>query len=499
MRTLILLLILFTPSLWASSDDIPENLYHQIQVKPLDGLPHYPSLTLDNLPVLNTREYTDGWQHPLDNINQISALIADDSGYYIAGTTLHSEDINVQFNRHEIDDLLGSPSYIASTDKELFSTSTNKKIAVSLFHLNRQGELLWVNRLENDIVSSGPMVRLPDGRTLLAMTPLMLDEENGFSSFLFFISADGQTLQRHELPNTLINSLLLTSQGNILAGVVRREASEDSSSTTLRQYAYILNADGTLQNELLLANHPGGNLVYKVLSLSKEYEDSFVLSGGDSVFIIDKGEKPLERFFLHPTLDQYADYYINTFYRDNDKNLLIQGFYGREKSLLAEIKVNYLQSVTRPTNPVDELTPSYQRMLDNPLLRGIYNDMLSDMRHQIRERSTPFNAVLTHDRELINLVDLVEESTQHVYTGSVSENGLRLIERIYNGEQQYYLLDKDSHLLIRGQMPTSFCQHLCLLHDNTLMSLQWDDERGYVLHQGEFTPTAVDTAETSNH
>ncbi len=493
MRTLTLTaMILLAPCLWASSNTIPDNLMHHLRMQPLDGLQAYPSLELDTLPSRNSRKYVPGWQHPLQNINHVSAIIADDSGYYIAGTTLHSDDIEVHFDRGAIDDLLSSPSSHGSTEMDLFSTSTPRKIAVSLYHLAADGSLLWVNRFDNDLVTSGPMVRLPDGRILLAMTPLLIDEENSFSSFLFVISAGGQILQRREFNNEILNSLMLTSAGEVLAGIVRRETVEGRSAKTLRQYAVFLDTEGRKQREVALAKHPGIKLVYKTLSLIKEYDDVFVLSGGDTVFTISKAGERLSQTQLSPSLESYAAYYINAFYRDADKNLILLGSYGREKSLIAEMQLNYLQSVTMPTTPGLELTPAYQRMVDNPLLRGVYNDLLRDMRRRISEQGTPFNAVLTNKGELINLIDPEQESQQHGFTGSNAPDSLILIERIKNNEQQqYYLLDHDFNLLLRDKQTEPFCEDRCLLTDSSLVYLQWDkDLPGYQLHQGEFATTS---------
>ncbi len=493
MRTLTLTaMILLAPCLWASSNTIPDNLMHHLRMQPLDGLQAYPSLELDTLPSRNSRKYVPGWQHPLQNINHVSAIIADDSGYYIAGTTLHSDDIEVHFDRGAIDDLLSSPSSHGSTEMDLFSTSTPRKIAVSLYHLAADGSLLWVNRFDNDLVSSGPMVRLPDGQILLAMSPLIIDEESSFSSFLFFISAEGQILRRQEFHNELINSLMITTDGQVMAGVVRREIPPGKDYMTFRQYAYFLDREGSKQRQILLAKSPGIDLIYKALSLAKEYDDAFILSGGDSVFIIHKSGEPIQQTRLSPDLESYTDYYINAFYRDADKNLILLGFYGREKSHIAEIQLNYLQSVTMPTTPGLELTPAYQRMVDNPLLRGVYNDLLRDMRRRISEQGTPFNAVLTNKGELINLIDPEQESQQHAFTGSNAPDSLILIERIKNNEQQqYYLLDHDFNLLLRDKQTEPFCEDRCLLTDSSLVYLQWDkDLPGYQLHQGEFATTS---------
>ncbi len=501
MRILIMIAtLLLASSAWASKPEIPDNLRHHVRMTPLDGLPIYPSLELDDLPVPPTRQYVEGWEYPLKNINVVSAIIADDNGYYIAGTTLHSEDIGIEFNRSAIDDMLGSPFSVASSSDDAFSTVSGKNIAVSLFHLAHDGKLKWVSSFENNLVSSGSMIRLHDGRIVLALTPVTIEEASEFSSFLFFLSESGTILQRKEFRDELINSLFLTSENEILAGVVRREIPQGKSQMDFSQYAYFLDTDGHKASQVVLDDHPGDQLLYKALTLIKEYDDAFIFSGGDAVIELSKTGEALKKAFLRPILDNYSDYYINAFSRDDQRNLILLGFYGREKSPLAEMKVNYLQSVTRPTRPGDELSPSYQRMHDNPLLRGIYDEMLSDMRTQIRERGTPFNALLTSDWTLINLINPKQESRQYTYTGNTNADGTFLIEKIKNGKQeQFYLLGKDTKLSMRdrNREQTPFCLNQCLLTGDKLLYLQWDDDLpGYSLHQGEFVPLSTQTATT---
>jgi hypothetical protein len=502
MRILIMIAtLLLASSAWASKPEIPDNLRHHVRMTPLDGLPTYPSLELDDLPVAPTRQYVEGWEYPLKNINMVSAIIADDSGYYIAGTTLHAEDIDIEFNRSVIDDIMDDPYSVASSSDEVFTTVSGKDIALSLIHLAADGTLEWVSSFENDLVSSGPMIRLRDGRIVLALTPLIVDEASEFSSFLFFLSESGAILQRKEFRDELINSLFLTSDNQILAGIVRREIPPGKSQMDFRQYAYFLDTEGHKASQVDLADHPGDQLVFKALSLIKEYDDAYFFSGGDAVFKLSKKGEALEKTYLRPILDHHSDYHIKAFFRDNKHNLALLGFYGREKSLLAEMQVNHLQSITRPTRPSDELSPSYQRMLDNPLLRGVYNDMLSDMRAQIRERGTPFNALLTSDWTLINLIDPKQESTQYTYAGSSNADGTFLIEKIKNGKQeQFYLLGKDAKLSMRdrNKEQTPFCFNKCLLVGDKLLYLQWDDDLpGYSLHQGEFVQlsTQADTTQ----
>jgi hypothetical protein len=134
------------------------------------------------------------------------------------------------------------------------------------------------------------------------------------------------------------------------------------------------------------------------------------------------------------------------------------------------------------------------KLAKNPLLRMIYDEILSDFRGRTTERGDPFHAVLTNDGNLINIINKDEGSKQHAYTGAVSEDGLFLIERIKNKEQKaYYLLDADSNLLLRGKSLQPFCNSHCNLFGSTLLNVRWDqDLPGFVIQQGEFQIDAKD-------
>lgn len=487
-------LIAATTIAWADKPEVPAHLRTQVHMTPVEGLTDYPTLSLDALPVTGGRHYVAGWSRPLGDINQIGGLVVDDSGYTVAGTTLHAEDVRVRFNRDAVADLMNSPFSVATHGDEVFSTPQGRDIAVSLMHFTPDGERVWVSTFENDLVSAGPLTRLPDGRLLFALTPLVIDDGRAFSSFLFLISPDGAVLHRTELKDVLINGLLTTADGQVLAGVVRREVRKGEAAPGLRQYAWFLDAKGQRRRQQLLAEYPGDRLVYKVLSLIQEYDDAYVLSGGDSVFILDKHGGEPKQVDLHPSVDRYADYYIQAVHRDRQHNLIMLGFHGREKSPLMEMKLNYLQSVTRPTTPGQELSAANMRMHDNPMLRGIYDEMLNDLRAQTRERGIPFNAVFTPEEELINLIDPKERSTQHTMTGTGSDDGSLLIERIRNGMQTgYELLNPNGQLLIRAKAPAPFCAHACRLHGSTLVYLLWSQEQSaYYLQQGEFAPDSAE-------
>ncbi len=494
-------LLMLTSPVQAGSSDIPAELMHHTRMQTLAGLPFHPSLEPEQLEVKQPYTYVEGWARPLPETSQVSDIIADESGYYVAGTRLYSEDIDVRFNRDAIAGLLGSPLSNGASEKEVFSTRVERDIAVSIFHFSPEGKTLWVSRLENDLVSSGPMALLPDGRLLLALTPLMLDENEPFSSFIFVLSPEGKVLERREFHDIQINSLLFTHAGEVLAGVLKREVPEGSRGMSFQQYALFLDQDVRVEREVLLAGHPGNGLAYKVLSLAREYDDVFVLAGGDAVFTLDKRGEKRSQAFLRPMLEESADYYIRALHRDRDRNLALLGFYGREQSPLAEMKLDYLQTVTRPTNPVDEISAANMQMHDNPLMRGIYNEMIGDMRSRIRERGTPFTAILSpaETPELINLIDPDVESTQYSYVGADSRNGMFLIERIRDGlREAFYLLNAQGELLLSGEpSETAFCDDQCRLFDETLLSLQPDPMvSGYWLRQGRFVPV-TDAPQTS--
>ena len=476
---------------WADKPDIPAQLRHQVRMTPAEGLPDYPTLALDDRPVVaGGGRYVSRWVRPLPQINQVGGVVADARGYAIVGTALHAEDVSVRFDRDAVARLMGSPFSLAGAgdDDAVFTTTGGGDIAVSLIQLTPEGEIAWVSTFENDLVSAGPLARLRDGRLLMALTPVVIEDDADFSSFLFIVSAEGKVLERREFRNVLFNGLAATADGRVLAGVVRREVPQGKREPSLRQYAWFLDGQGRRTGQVALADHPGDRLVYKVLSLIEEYDDAYVLSGGDSVFVLDKRGGEPQRAFLRPTQDLYADYHIQAVQRDRDHNLIMFGFHGREKSPLTQMQLDYLQSVTRPTTPGQELSEANMRMRKNPLLRGVYNDMLQDMRARSRERGTPFNAVLTTDGELINLVDRYEQSTEHTYAGAASTDGHLFMERIHDGAQaQYYLLDPEGQLLIRDQVALPMCERYCRLDGTTLVHIDAETERtGLVFKRGVF-------------
>jgi hypothetical protein len=457
-------------------------------MEPSEKMEHYPTLVLDKLPVTANAKYVPGWKYPLNNINRVSAIIKGDDGYYIAGTALNSGDISVSFDRGLVDDIIQGKAKKSQTSEDLFEVNITKDIQVSLIHLGHDGKVIWATTFENDLVTSGPMTLLPNGKILLSLIPPVIDSDQSFSSFLFVISKEGEIERRIELKDQLINSLLLTSSGEMLTGVVKRQMSEERSVMTLRQYAVFYDENINNTKEVALSGYPGRRQIYEVLSIAKEYDDAYILSGGDEIITLNKGDLSVTLVEIMPDYDKSTEYYVNQFNRDSSKNLTILGFYGRTGSLLTEMQYNFLQSVSRPTEPGHELSPSTMKLAKNPLLRMIYDEILSDFRGRTTERGDPFHAVLTNDGNLINIIDKDESSKQHAYTGAVSKDGLFLIERIKNREQKaYYLLDSDSNLLLRDKSLQPFCNSLCNLFGSTLLNVRWDkDLPGFVIQQGEF-------------
>ncbi len=488
MRTTLLILLLVTPLSGFAWNELPQSLRHNIVVQPNEKMESYPTLVLDKLPVSANAKYVPGWKYPLHNINRVSAIIKSDDGYYIAGTVLNSGDINVSFDRGLVDDIFQGKSKKSQSSEDLFEVNIKKDIQISLIHLSHDGNVVWATTFENDLVTSGAMTLLPDSRILLALIPPVIDFDESFSSFLFVISKEGEIERRVELKDQLVNSLFTTSSGEILAGVVKREMNEERGVMTLRQYASFYDENINKINEITIAGHPGRRQAYEVLSIAKEYDDAYILSGGDKIVTLNKEDLNVTLDEILPDYDKGTEYYINQFNRDSQDNLTILGFYGRAGSPLAEMQYNYLQSVSRPTVPGQELSPSTRKLAKNPMLRMIYDEILSDFRGRTTERGDPFHAVLAKDGNLINIIDKDQGSKQHAYTGAVSKDGLFLIERIKNREQKaYYLLNSDSKLLLRGKSLQPFCNFRCNLFGSTLLNVRWDNDlQGFVMQQGEF-------------
>jgi len=491
MRTAILIAsLMFTVHAWATARAVSSTFRHHTMMAPAGGWKSYPTLELDQLPVAGNWHYVKGWRRPLHDINRVSAIVHDASGYYIAGTTVNFRNIQVTFNHKAVDSVLGGYFGDASSgNKSVFSVKAAHKIAVTLFHLSPDGKVLWARTFKNDLVDSGPMTRLKDGRLLLALTPLMVDKDTEFSSFLFFISADGKIEKREQFKNVLFNSLLATANGEVLAGVVRRERLKGKSKMGLDQYAYFLDSNGRKRRDVYLSDGPGDGVVFNALTVAKEYSDAYVLGGANSVFTISKQGKATQWTFLMPYFHGDGDYYLKALRRDRHKNLALFGTYGHQANPVAETELNDLRSVTGPTADPD-LTNANIRLRRNPLLRSVYNQTLEEMKASAERSGRPFDAVVTADQRLINVIDRHQQNSLFGYAGAGSDHGLFLIERIGGRrEQKYYLLDAKERLLGRGKLAVPLCEYRCRLYGSTLVHLEWDPKLpGFSVDEGKFAP-----------
>jgi hypothetical protein len=456
----------------AFAQNLPKELDENIKMKAINNVPSFETLLPDEN-VKSSLKFKDVWKANVPNVNSVSSMIKIDGGYLLCGSTLSSETISLNFNKTAFAEVLnGSSSLRTPSDKEYFSISKGE-ILVSLLAYSNEGKLLFKSEFKNKMVSPSSL----DGRILMSLTPLYIEQDSPFESFIFIYSKEGKLIAKKSFKNRIINSMIETENEDILCGTIKSEKKKEKYSSSMRtaleEYVLLLNTNLKKKKDIKLDSESSFRVAYDALTDVVETSDAYVFSGVAEFVKVEKDISSAKAYFIRPYLGK-GEYFVDVLHEDANKNLLIFGYFGRKGNHLQKMRIQYLQSVSRPADITESLNPAARKLRNNPAMRMVYNEMLSDLREETSTDEDPFRAVYTHDGEFIMKRETISYEDVS-YKGTSEKGGSTYVEILdmhaynFNGVTKYrqYMYDNKAKTIMVDSSKQALCEYECLLTGTT--------------------------------
>jgi len=413
----------------------------------------------------------EGFSTPVQNINDVNTIIQDDTGYYLSGNSLTTDNINLNFDSKSFTDSINNSSmYSSNINNKTFSISS-KNIFVSLLHYSKEGTFLWRNDFANDMLSSTAMIRLKDGSLILALTPVYIDKDQPFSSYIFSYSKKGKLLSKRKYKDYIINSLFPISDNKILCGVNKFVGGKFQIT------ALLIDGDGFKIKDIDLNSQSSFNTIYEDITQITKISSGYLLSGGQELFKLDEDLKLSKGFYLGPRLDEYSSYYVNAVHEDTKGNISLVGNYGHEQNPIQAMKLDRLHSLNNPRNLNEHLDPASRAIRKNTAVSMAYDEMIREQRRYNQKRTHGYTGVYTKDDSFLTLIKEGDYGQHLNFHGTSEKDGLFYFEHGGTIEtRKKYLFDKTAKLIMRSEQGSSFCKIKCMMKDNDLLYISREQE-----------------------
>jgi len=461
MRFFLIWLLIFNGFLFAS--DV-------IVMHPIDPVEEFDDLDLSKYEA-KTLKIKKGFSSEIKDLNSIHTLITSDDGFYISGNSLTTDNVSIDFNEQAfINVVSGSGFYSSSTQKEVFSLNS-KNILVSILHYSKDGELLWRSDFPNDFLSSSAMVRLKNGTILLALTPVYIEKDREFYSYIFVYSKNGKLISKRKYKNYIINSMIVTPQNKILCGTSKKVGKKYIKTLLL------VDSEGFKEKDIDLKSQINDEDIYDILNLITKISDGYFLGDVDSIIKLDDNLEVVGQFYLGPYLDKYSSYFVNFVHEDKDKNIHIIGNYGHKLNVLQKMKFDKLKRLNNPRGIEEQLNPASRTLTKNTALSMAYDEALREMEKYNQERKHGYSGIFTKDSQFLTLIKKDDYGQDKKFFGTSKSGGFMYVEYLENGKNgaRQFLFDDNAKLIKSSRYSKLLCDIKCVIQDKNLFYISSDE------------------------